>query len=118
MTQLLEQGLTLSILGLGLTFFGLALLVVLMILLERIFRSRNLVPDTPPTDAPKRSSLARDTPDEEVVAAIVTALTYFRSLEVSGGNLGTSLEKGPGRWWNRGVIQKHQSGARLSGGRR
>ncbi len=118
MTELLEQGLVLSVLGLGLTFSGLALLVVLMILLERIFRSRKLVPDAPATDAPKSPSLARDTQDEEIVAAIATALTYVRSLEVSQGNVGASLEKGPGRWWSRGLIHKHQSRMRFPGGRR
>lgn len=118
MTELLEQGLILSALGLGLTFTGLALLVVLMILLERIFRSRKLVPDAPATDAPKPASLARDTHDEEIVAAIATALTYVRSLEISQGNIGAALEEGRGRWWSRGLIHKHQSRMRFSGGRR
>jgi len=118
MTELLEQGLVLSAFGLGLTFSGLAILVVLMLLLERIFRTRKLVPDASATDAPKPASLARDTHDEEIVAAIATALTYVRSLETSQGNIGASLEKGPGRWWSRGLIHKHQSRINFPRGRR
>ena len=118
MSDLLQQGLILSAFGMGLTFAGLGLLVVLMIVLARVFRTRKLVPDAVPTDAPKSASLARDTRDEETIAAIATALTYLRGLDVSQGHIGTSLEKGHGRWWERGLIHKHQSRMRFPGGRR
>ncbi len=117
MSELIWQGLNLSILGLGLTFTGLGVLVLLIMLLRQLFRSN---PDDPaPTLASEKSQfsmLARDTQDEEVVAAIATALTYLQSLEVAQGRLGTLLEKGPGPWWTRGVAQKHSPHIRHSRG--
>ncbi len=97
MTNLLEQGLILSGLGLGLTFSGLALLVVLMILLERIFRTRE------PASAPP----AAETPDAEIAAVIALALTYLRDRETPHGHIGAALQAGPGRWWQRGLSRSH-----------
>jgi sodium pump decarboxylase gamma subunit len=101
------QGLSLSVLGLGITFAALGLLILTIILLQRIFRTRKLVPEKhEPGDTPVVSSLARDMEDEEIVAAIAVALAYLRSLELNRSGLGTSLEKGRGSWWTMGNIRR------------
>lgn len=110
MSDLFVQGLILSAFGIGLTFSGLGLLILVILALRSIFATRKPTPETPPEPEklPKATSLSRDTQHEEVVAAIATALTHLRTIHVSKGRLGTSLEKGPGRWWTRGIAQNHR----------
>lgn len=106
--NLFWQGLTLTVLGMGLTFAALGILILAMILLERLFRTRRLIPDKPPSpEKPGAGTLARDTEDEEVAAAIAVALAHFRSLDICRSGLGTALEAGPGSWWNTGLIQQN-----------
>jgi sodium pump decarboxylase gamma subunit len=110
--SLFWQGLTLSVLGMSLTFAGLGLLILAMIVLERLFRTRRLIPDKPASpEKPVASTLARDTEDEEIAAAIAVALAHFRSLDICQSGLGTALEAGPGAWWNSGLIQQNTLGA-------
>jgi Na+-transporting methylmalonyl-CoA/oxaloacetate decarboxylase gamma subunit len=93
------QGLSLSALGIGLTFAALGLLILAMFILERIFRTRRLIPEErSPEEAPAASSLARDMREEETVVAIAVALAYLRSLDMSRSGLGEALEAGPGPW--------------------
>jgi sodium pump decarboxylase gamma subunit len=93
------QGLSLSALGMGLTFAALGLLILAMVMLERIFRTRRLIPEErSPEEAPAASSLARDMREEETVVAIAVALAHLRSLDMERSGLGEALEAGPGPW--------------------
>ena len=93
------QGLSLSVLGLGLTFAALGLLILAMVALERIFRTRPLIPEgRSPEEMPAASSSARDMGEEETVVAIAVALAHLRSLDMSRSGLGEALEAGPGPW--------------------
>ena len=114
MTELIWQGLRLSVIGLGLTFAALGLLIGAMILLERIFRTRPLVPARREIkETPVVSSLTRDTEDEEIVAAIAIALAHLRSLEISRIELGTALEEGRGPWWRTGQGQRYTTAGQV-----
>ena len=93
------QGLSLSALGMGLTFAALGLLILAVFMLERIFRTRRLIPEErSPEEMPVASSLARDMREEETVVAIAVALAHLRSLDMGRSGLGEALEAGPGPW--------------------
>ena len=93
------QGLSLSALGMGLTFAALGLLILAVFMLERIFRTRQLIPEErSPEEMPVASSLARDMREEETVVAIAVALAHLRSLDMGRSGLGEALEAGPGPW--------------------
>jgi sodium pump decarboxylase gamma subunit len=93
------QGLSLSVLGISLTFAALGLLILAMFLLERIFRTRRLIPEErSPEEMPVASSLARDMREEETVVAIAVALAHLRSLDMGRSGLGEALEAGRGPW--------------------
>ncbi len=93
------QGLNLSVLGMGLTFAALGLLIVAMVALERIFRTRRLIPEErSPEELPVANSLARDMREEETVVAIAVALAHLRSLDMCRSGLGEALEAGRGPW--------------------
>ncbi len=101
-------------LGLSLTFAALGLLILAMILLERISRSgtRRLIPDERDLEETSVvSTLARDTEDEEIVAAIAVALAHLRSLDMGRSGLGEALEAGPGPWGT-GYFSYHRGAAR------
>ncbi len=89
--NLLNQGLTLSLWGLSLTFGALGLFILTMQVLKMIF------PAQPPPPAPAPAPEA--TPPPEVVAAIVVALAQFQTEAAPRGNLGAALEDGRGAWW-------------------
>ena len=93
------QGLSLSALGMGLTFAALGLLILAVFMLERIFRTRRLIPEErSPEEMPVASSLARDMREEETVVAIAVALAHLRSLDMDRSGLGEALEAGRGPW--------------------
>ena len=96
--DVIRQGLSLSALGMGLTFAALGLLILAMFVLERIFRPRRLTPEEGyPEEMPVASSLAHDI-QEETVVAIAVALAHLRSLDLRRSELGEALEAGPGPW--------------------
>jgi sodium pump decarboxylase gamma subunit len=102
------QGVILLVIGMGVLFAAMALLILAMVLLERLFRTRQLVSDEgePKETSLVVSTLARDAEDEEIVAAIAVALAYLRSLEISQSGLGTALEAGHSSWWTMGQMQQ------------
>lgn len=109
MSELLWQGLLISAIGMGLTFAALGLLILAMILLERF------APDQPkrsdnersePAESLAVSSLARRSEEEEIAAAIAVALAHLRSLDICQSGLGSTLEAGPGAWWQRGQARQ------------
>ena len=104
--DLIWQGLSLSALGIGLTFAALGLLILAMAVLERIFRTRRLIPEErSPEEMPVSSSLARDMREEETVVAIAVALAHLRSLDMSRSGLGEALEAGPGPWGTKHITR-------------
>ena len=114
MSDVLWQGLMISVMGMGLTFLALGLLILTMILLERFSRSsvEPPVPDgTAPKEEPSSGVPTQNTEDEEIAAAIAVALARKRSLNVGQGSLGATLEVGPGAWWTLGRSQQQSSNA-------
>lgn len=107
MSDLIWQGLTISVMGMGLTFFALGLLILAMIVLERLFRTSPAGPETAaPEKEPAAGRPAQPSEEEEVVAAIAAALVHLRSLDICRSNLGSTLEAGPGAWWIRGQARQ------------
>lgn len=111
MNNLYIQGLTISVVGIGLTFLALGLLILAMILLERFFRDS----ETPESEAaappPEAAPAAAETRDEEITAAIATALVYWRSMSQRG--LGATLQAGRSPWWAAGRAQQSPADALL-----
>jgi Na+-transporting methylmalonyl-CoA/oxaloacetate decarboxylase gamma subunit len=100
------QGLSLSALGISLTFAALGVLILAMFLLERIFRTRRLIPEEwPPEEMPAHNSLARDMGEEEIVVAIAVALAHLRSLDMERSGLGEALEAGHGPWGSKHITR-------------
>jgi sodium pump decarboxylase gamma subunit len=100
------QGLSLSALGIGLTFAALGLLILTMLILERVFRTRRLIPEERSAEeTPVASMLARDTGEEEIVVAITIALAHLRSLDMSRSGLGEALEAGRSPWGMRHITR-------------
>ena len=108
MSNVIVQGLILSVVGMGLTFLALGILILVMVLLDRLFRDKTETRsgEAEPTEKAAVSSLVRDTADEEVVAAIAVALAQVRSLELCEVGLGSTLEQAPSRWWQTGRTQQ------------
>lgn len=104
MTNVLWQGLTISLIGLSLTFLALGLLILVMILLDRFTRQR-VKPSLSEGLASEQEMDTRDAVDEEIVAVIAAALTHLRSKGVYSADLGATLEAGPGAWWTIGRSQ-------------
>lgn len=100
MSDILWQGLIISGLGLGLLFAAMILLMLLMMLIERLFRDAGR-----PAVAKEKSTVSKMTPqsqEQEIAAAIAVALAHFRSLDICRANLGATLETERGRWWQSG----------------
>ena len=97
MAELVNQGLEISVLGMGLTFAALGLLILLMVLLERLFRPKPAAAVEPPllTDP-----VAAQTEEEEIAAAIGIALIYLQTQANERAALGSRLEAGRGAWWS------------------
>ena len=115
----LVQGLTLSIIGMTITFIALGLVILAMVVLERLFPPRPLVSDKEDLEETQfLSSPAHDTAEEEIVAAIAVALAHLQSLGVSQSGLGKALEAGRGPWWAMSQLQQGSTHTRTSQGRR
>lgn len=111
MSTLIWQGLIISVMGMGLTFVVMGLLIFTMSLLERFSRSGVPLPvagDTASDKKPAVSAPARDT-EEEVATAIAVALAYLRSADGRHAHLGATLKAGRGPWWAAGRTQQHST---------
>jgi Na+-transporting methylmalonyl-CoA/oxaloacetate decarboxylase gamma subunit len=82
----------------GSTFAALGFLVLVMVLLERIFRQ---VPVVEPSTSPSTSPAEPGALDDEIAAAIAVAIMHLRELEREQSGLGATLETGHGAWWTR-----------------
>jgi sodium pump decarboxylase gamma subunit len=104
-------GFILLAVGMGVLFAAMALLILTMVILERLFRTRPLVPDRgEPEETEAVSQLTRGSEDEEIVAAITVALAQLRASEIYSSGLGTALEAGRGPWWTMARPQPRAGG--------
>jgi sodium pump decarboxylase gamma subunit len=104
------QGLTVGVMGIGITFAALGLIILVMIVLQRLFvqphaaASQDEIGTTHAVEAPGLPQ------EEEVVAAIGAALAYMRAAESARGGLGSSLGVESGAWWHVGQAIQHSHG--------
>jgi sodium pump decarboxylase gamma subunit len=103
----------LSIVGMGLTFMALGILILVMVLLDRFFKDDKKVESAEAIPAERAivDTSARETAEEEVVAAIAAALAHLRSLEICEAGLGSTLATPPNRWWLMGRAQQSPADA-------
>jgi Na+-transporting methylmalonyl-CoA/oxaloacetate decarboxylase gamma subunit len=87
------QGLWITVMGMGLVFLALGILVLAMMALERLFRPR--AEGTLATGAVEEPSA-----EEEIVAIAVALASLLTKQEAQAGNrqLGSTLRGGPGSW--------------------
>ena len=113
MSNVIVQGLIISVIGIGLTFLALGILILVMILLDRLFSDKKEgdSAETEPVEKTAVGPPARNTVDEEIVAAIAVALAQVRSLESREGGLGATLEEAPSGWWQTGRAQQSPANA-------
>ena len=110
MSELISQGLTISVIGISLTFAALGILILMMFLLVRLFPVKKETKDiTHPVEAIKSDASRHSVKEEEVVAAITVALSYFRSLELGRSGLGETLETEPTPWWVMGKVKQQHN---------
>jgi Na+-transporting methylmalonyl-CoA/oxaloacetate decarboxylase gamma subunit len=107
MSEQMMQGLQISVIGMGLTFFALALLVLVLVLLDRLFRTKGGAPtlgEFKPGDVEPYAAEpgATEVQDEEVAVAIAVALSYLGLQELDRGALGDTLAHDRGAWWRGG----------------
>ena len=88
------QGLWITVVGMGLVFLALGILVVAMMALERLFR--------PKAEGALATGAAEEpsTEEEEIVAIAValTSLLTKKEAQVGDRQLGSALGDGPGPW--------------------
>lgn len=96
------QGLTVSLLGIIITFIALGVFILIMIVLQRLFPYKEGEQEQPaslaeaePAQAPEKPSAGLE--EGEAVAAIAAALAYLRFR--GNPQLGNSLQEGRSRWW-------------------
>jgi len=110
LSELISQGLTISVIGISLTFAALGILILMMFLLVRLFPVKKEKNDiSRPVEPIKSDASRRGVEEEEIAAAIAAALSYFRSLEIGRSGLGESLETEPGSWWVMGKVKQQHN---------
>ena len=88
------HGLWITVMGMGLVFLALGILVAAMMALERLFRPRA-------KGAMARGGAEESSTEEEEIAAIAVALTSLltkKEAPVWDRQLGSALRDGPGSW--------------------
>ncbi len=111
MSDLIWQGVSISVMGMGLTFVTLGLLILTTSLLKRFSPGETQLPvsnETAPDEKPAVNAAGQDT-EEEIAVAIAVALTHLRSADVHYGDLGATLEAGRGPWWMAGQTQQRSA---------
>ncbi len=110
------QGLVVSVLGISITFLALALFILVMVVLKKMFPVKPVEEEaveevgTPAGTVEIVNEAVVD--EEEVAAAIAVALACFQQRRQS--QLGAALMQGRGQWWsthrasaNQGIPQKN-----------
>jgi hypothetical protein len=96
------QGLSISLVGLLITFFALMVFILLMIVLQRIFPAerKEIQGDTGSPEV-RRLNIDEENRQKEdklaIAAAIAVAIEYIH--KGKGAALGSNLVKGHGQWW-------------------
>ena len=95
------QGLWITVVGMGLVFLALGILVLAMMALDRLFRPR--AKEAMATEAAEEPS----TGEEEIVAIAVALASLLTKKEAHVGDrqLGSALRDAPGSW---GVVGRGQ----------
>ena len=107
MSDLILQGLAISIIGISLTFAALGILILMMWLLVRLFpvkKENNRV--SRPVQPVKSDASRRSVEEEQIAAAIAAALSYFRAQDLERSGLGETLETPPAPWWVMGQAKQ------------
>jgi sodium pump decarboxylase gamma subunit len=103
MTELLWQGAQISLIGLGLTFAALALLIGTIWLLRRAFPATAVSAESPTPPETESGDHPPDAADEiseeELVAVIAAAIAHAHTDFYPNPALGDTLAAGPGPWW-------------------
>lgn len=105
MSELFVQGLEISILGLGLTFVALGLLIAMMRLVTYLFPAKTAVRTETAVSSHVLPTPAD--PDTEVTVAIAAALALAQERRQS--QLGALLETGHRPWWYRAAKENRFS---------
>lgn len=102
------QGLTLSGIGILITFSALGILIVLILLLRILFPEKvdPLDDSKPHQKLSSGAEMARNELRKKAAAAGVAVL-LSRLSSIEGGSLGSELEKPVGKWWQQGVDRIH-----------
>ena len=115
----IEQGLTIMVMGLSITFSALIIFIGIIMLLRRLFPARQKVDLAREKAAAQKvvNPQTRDTTEEEIAIAITVALAHLYSQELCRSNLGVDLEQGHGPWWTVGRLEQHPLDATQMQGR-
>ena len=102
------QGLSLSGIGILITFSALGILILLILLLKALFPEKGKDLDDSYNSEPlvPEAGHTRDEIRKKAAAAGVAILLEKRLL-LTKGRLGSVLEKPVGEWWQRGVDRIH-----------
>lgn len=102
------QGLTLSGIGILITFSALGILILLILVLKILFPVKK---DQPLTSLPDQDRESGKDPEREhlLKRAAGTGVAVLMGMKSSPGNgsLGSVLEKPVGQWWQRGLDRIH-----------
>jgi sodium pump decarboxylase gamma subunit len=100
------HGLWITVVGMGLVFLALGILVLAMMALDRLFRPRT-------EEAMARGAAEEPPTEEDEIAAIAVALASLltkKEAPVGNRQLGSDLKDGPGSWSVVGRGQQLQGG--------
>ena len=102
------QGLTLSGIGILITFSALGILILLIVVLKALFPVKGMDPEDPHISEPSASGAGPDREElRKKAAAAGVAILLEKRLLLTKGRLGSVLEKPVGEWWQRGLDRIH-----------
>ncbi len=107
--SLFMQGVSLSVLGISITFCTLGILVLVMKLLQYFCNPRPSAAAQPQVvvSVPAQAKPAPENQDQaREITAIAAAMAYLRALGMARSGLGASLTAGPTPWWTAGQIEQ------------
>ncbi len=100
----LAQGLSISVMGILITFASLGVLILVMIVLRELFAPRATQQASRPVGAGEGAPQAED--DAAAVAA-ATAVAFLKDRQRQRAALGKLLETPQGRWWLMNALWRH-----------
>ena len=97
----LLQGLQISISGIIITFTALALFILVMVVLQKIYpaESEKAKGEAEPEKKMIVEGVAESEDEGAIVAAIAAALSQLQEPFAQSESLGTLLDEGRGTWW-------------------